>query len=266
MSSVSSLSLASLRALNLLLVHCAHLSGYATIYSNFQHVINLYSIHCAPSSGYASIYSNIGNLPTAFSHLQGASVTDNSAAKTVRLVVKNTGYIGPVFISVHSIKTGSKFQLWAFPSGDDSHPNKSMNEATRILRGLNILASHDRDVLHMKLPQLRQEAKNVADNEAAVARKSILTEMLEATAMKESAQGLGENVNPTITEDGQQKLDDGDDDDDDYDVMERFVMKVGRMASKKQFHEQGFESADQNFKISPYMHKDVSGENCACII
>lgn len=200
--------------------------------------------------GFADVYVSMDSLPSATNYFLKETDVNKSADRVGRIVSKNNGYLGQLFIAVHSPETGAKFELWAMCSGASSSVSDTIASVSKTVRGLQILGNYDPETLHVKLPHLRTLAHNIAESESLVSRQSILSQL------QQSLSGDSSGSIADIPRPGAPGAPVDDDSDDEFEVLNRFVQKVGRRAMKKEMASRGG-YVKKSTGESPFMHADM---------
>jgi hypothetical protein len=243
--------------------------------------------------GLGEIYLAQSHVPSLTRHQMKAVDMAKSPEKVCRLVMHTKGYTGFVFLAVHSPVQGMRYQIWAACSGAEIGVSDSMNEVTKTIRSLTILANHDDEELHVNFPVLYNDAHNIAADEAKIRHTSILAQMNEAVERHEEAEAaiaraidadaagtalrgyaadgdMNDEDSHALSLDSLKKFkgikdivpdpDSEDEIDDEFDVLDRFVTKVGRRDLKAELKNAPGFPVNQH-GITPFLHPEVFLQN-----
>ena len=192
-------------------------------YKQFQieviNLSNLVTLELKVQHGEADVFIGFNEIPTIVNYDMKASAApfNNKIARLTFLPRK----VGTMFASVYS-EDGALFELWSFATGDPIvDPKAPIANVSKELRGLEILANHSIEDLHLNFPKLLVDARRIVDLETNATRLSILNEFQQQQQQQQQQQ-LTKLYN------------DEDIDDDDIGVMDSFVAKAGRRLIKKE--------------------------------
>jgi len=168
--------------------------------------------------GHADIFLSNKDLPSRTNFDQCKYYNHvNNTNRTCRLTI-DLKEIGTYFVGVSS-SHGSKYEIWAICSSEARDVTEAIRNTDKILRGLDILSTNCVEDLHMYLPKLYHQAHSIAESEFKVSNESIVSEMINHSVTN------ADNASKYIT------LKD-DEEADEFDVLDRFVAKQGRIKLK----------------------------------
>jgi hypothetical protein len=169
--------------------------------------------------GHADIFLSNKDLPSRTNYDQCKYYNHvNNTNRTCRLTTE-LNESGTYFIGISS-EYGSKYEIWAICSSQPRDVTEAIRSTNKILRGLDILSNNCVDDLHMYLPKLYHQAHSIADSEFKVSSESIVSEMINY-----SAATRGNNAKLVSSKE--------EDEAEEFDVLDRFVAKQGRIKLKK---------------------------------
>lgn len=195
----------------------------------------LLTIELRCSKGYADLYLSPTRLPSTVKHSYKISATKENG-RLARLSIAPQE-VGSYFAAVSAPITGAEFDLWAYGTSDTS--SEILPAVSKVIDKWNLLAAHSIDELAVHFPRLEVEAKQAAEQAALdrakglKKRRAVLREMQLLANAGKLDEVLGRSYSNASSLSSSKMIDA-----EEIENMESFIVKVGRMAMRKEREDQ----------------------------